>query len=153
VELVISIEESLSEELAQILEVHWLFCTTNTPIEHVYALEPSKLFAPDIAVFGARVLDELVGVGAMRVLDADHAELKSMHTLAKSRGRGVGKAVVAHIEDFAKARGVKRISLETGTSDAFKPARLLYASLGYRECEAFGEYFLSEDNTCMTKTI
>jgi len=150
---VITIEKSLSEELSQILQVHWLFCTTNTPIEHVYALEPSKLFAPDIAVFGARLLGELIGVGAMRVLDADHAELKSMHTLAKSRGHGVGKVIVAHIEDFAKAKGIKRISLETGTGEAFKPARQLYASLGYEECEAFGEYVLSEDNTCMTKII
>lgn len=153
VELVIAIEESLSEELAQILQTHWLFCTSTTPVEHVYALEPSKLFAPDITVFGARLLGELVGVGAMRVMDADHAELKSMHTLAKSRGHGVGKAMVAQIEDFAKAQGIKRISLETGTGEAFKPARLLYTSLGYEECEAFGEYVLSEDNTCMTKTI
>ena len=153
VDPVITIEESLTDELTQILQVHWLFCTTTTPIEHVYALEPSKLFAPDIAVFGARVLGELVGVGAMRVLDADHAEFKSMHTLAKSRGHGVGKAMVAHIEDFALAQGIKRISLETGTGEAFKPARQLYASLGYEECEAFGEYVLSEDNTCMTKII
>jgi putative acetyltransferase len=153
VELVIAIEESLGEELAQVLQAHWLFCTSTTPIEHVYALDASKLFAPGITVFGARVMGELVGVGAIRILDAHHAELKSMHTLAKSRGQGVGKAIVAHIEDFAKAKGIKRISLETGTGEAFKPARQLYASLGYEECEAFGEYVLSEDNTCMTKII
>lgn len=149
----ITIEESLGEELAQVLKAHWLFCTSTTPIEHVYALDASKLFAPGITVFGARVLGELVGVGAIRILDAHHAELKSMHTLAKSRGHGVGKAMVAYIEDFAKARGIKRISLETGATEPFKPARQLYASLGYEECEAFGEYILSGDNTCMTKIL
>ena len=152
-EPVITIEVSLGEELAQILQTHWLFCTSTTPIEHVYALEASKLFTPEITVFGARVNEELVGVGALRRLDADHAELKSMHTLARSRGHGVGKAMVAHIEGFAKVQGVKRISLETGATEPFKPARELYKSLGYEEREAFGEYILSGDNTCMTKLI
>jgi putative acetyltransferase len=150
---VITIEESLGEELAQILQAHWLFCTSTTPIEHVYALDASRLFTPDITVFGARVNGDLVGVGALRKLDQEHAELKSMHTLAKLRGLGIGKAMVAYIEQFAKEQGVKRISLETGATEPFKPARQLYESLGYQDCEAFGEYVLSEDNTCMTKLI
>ena len=149
----ITIEESLTGELAQILQAHWLFCTSSTPIEHVYALDASKLFSPDITVFGARIDGELVGVGAIRKLDPHHAELKSMHTLAKSRGLGVGKAMVALIEDFARSSGIERMSLETGTNEAFKPARELYKSLGYNSCDAFGDYVLSEDNMCMTKLI
>lgn len=152
-EIVIRTEKSLTDELAQVLQAHWLFCTSSTPIEHVYALNASKLFSPDITVFGARINGELIGVGAMRKLDVVHAELKSMHTLAKSRGLGVGKTMVAHIEDFARSSGIERISLETGTSEAFKPARELYESLGYKSCEAFGDYVLSEDNMCMTKLI
>ena len=152
-EIVITTEKSLTDELALVLQAHWLFCTSSTPIEHVYALDASKLFSPDITVFGARVNGELVGVGAMRKLDVDHAELKSMHTLAKSRGLGVGKAMVAHIEDFARSSGIERMSLETGTNEAFRPARELYKSLGYQSCDAFGDYVLSEDNTCMTKLI
>ena len=151
--IVITTEKSLTDELAHVLQAHWLFCTSSTPIEHVYALDASKLFSPDITVFGARIDGELVGVGAMRKLDQLHAELKSMHTLAKSRGLGVGKAMVAHIEDFARSSGIERMSLETGTNEAFRPARELYKSLGYQSCEAFGDYVLSEDNTCMTKLI
>jgi len=153
VKIVITAEKSLTDELAHVLQAHWLFCTSSTPIEHVYALDASNLFSPDITVFGARIDGELVGVGAMRKLDAHHAELKSMHTLAKSRGSGVGKALVAHIEDFARSNGIERMSLETGTNEAFRPARELYKSLGYQSCEAFGDYVLSEDNTCMTKLI
>ena len=152
-EIVITTEKSLTDELAQILQAHWLFCTSSTPIEHVYALDASKLFSPDITVFGARIDGELVGVGAIRKLDAHHAELKSMHTLAKSRGSGVGRAMVAHIEDFARSSGIERMSLETGTNEPFKPARELYKSLGYNSCDAFGDYVLSEDNMCMTKSI
>ena len=151
--IVITTEKSLTDELAHILQAHWIFCTSSTPIEHVYALDASKLFSPDITVFGARIDGELVGVGAMRKLDQLHAELKSMHTLAKSRGSGVGKAMVAYIEDFARSSGIERMSLETGTNEAFRPARQLYKSLGYQSCEAFGDYVLSEDNTCMTKLI
>jgi putative acetyltransferase len=153
VEIVITTEKSLTDELAQILRAHWLFCTSSTPIEHVYALDASKLFSPDITVFGARIDGELVGVGAIRKLDAHHAELKSMHILVDVRGSGVGKAMVAHIEDFARSSGIERMSLETGTNEAFKPARELYKSLGYNSCDAFGDYVLSEDNMCMTKLI
>jgi putative acetyltransferase len=153
VKIVITTEKSLTDELAHVLQAHWLFCTSSTPIEHVYALDASKLFSPDITVFGARIDGELVGVGAMRKLDQLHAELKSMHTLAKSRGSGVGKAMVAYIEDFARSSGIERMSLETGTNEAFRPARQLYKSLGYQSCEAFGDYVLSEENTCMTKLI
>ena len=152
-EIVITTEKSLTDELAQILQAHWLFCTSSTPIEHVYALDASKLFSPDITVFGARIDGELVGVGAMRKLDLLHAELKSMHTLAEFRGSGIGKAMVAQIEDFARSSGIERMSLETGTNEAFKPARELYKSLGYNSCDAFGDYVLSEDNMCMTKLI
>ena len=151
--IVIKTEKSLTDELAHILQAHWLFCTSSTPIEHVYALDASKLFSPDITVFGARIDGEIVGVGAIRKLDAHHAELKSMHTLAKSRGSGVGRAMVAHIEDFARSSGIERMSLETGTNEAFKPARELYKYLGYNSCDAFGDYVLSEDNMCMTKLI
>jgi len=153
VKIVITTEKSLTDELAHVLQAHWLFCTSSTPIEHVYALDASKLFSPDITVFGARIDGELVGVGAMRKLDLLHAELKSMHTLAEFRGSGVGKAMVAHIEQFAQRSGIKRMSLETGTNEAFKPARELYKSLGYNSCDAFGDYVLSEDNMCMTKLI
>jgi putative acetyltransferase len=153
VKIVITTEKSLTDELAHVLQAHWLFCTSSTPIEHVYALDASKLFSPDITVFGARIDGELVGVGALRKLDLLHGELKSMHTLAKSRGSGVGKAMVTHIEDFARSSGIERVSLETGTNEAFKPARELYKSLGYQSCEAFGDYVLSQDNTCMTKLI
>jgi hypothetical protein len=96
----ISTEKSLTEELATLLQAHWLFCTANTPIEHVYALDASRLFITDITVFGARIQDELVGVGALRILDIEHAELKSMHTLSQSRGLGIGKALsLIHISE------------------------------------------------------
>ena len=149
----ISIENSLTSEVSQILDIHLNFCKSATPSGFSYALDSSKLFAPSITVFGARVDHELVGIGALKRLEIDHGELKSMHTLAKSRGMGIGKALVAYIETFAKNNGITRISLETGTHEPFRPARELYESLGYENCDAFGDYVLSEYNMCMTKLI
>ena len=150
---VISVESLPTDELTQILHAHWLFCTAVTPLGKVYALEASKLFVPDITVFGARINGELVGVGAMRRLDDEHAELKSMHTLEMFRGLGIGKAIVSYIEDYGRGLGINQLSLETGTNEAFAPARELYKSLGYINSGAFGDYVLSDFNTCMTKFL
>ena len=76
-----------------------------------------------------------------------------MHTLAKVRGQGIGRALVEHIERYARGQRLERLSLETGTGPAFKPARDLYQSLGFIDCEAFGDYVLSEDNLCMSKKL
>ena len=151
--LSISVEDPLSKETLFLLQTHLDFCMASTPPEHVYALDASKLKAPDITVFGARLSEVLVGVGAIRIMNQDHAELKSMHTLASFRGKGIGKSLVLYIEKYAKEHGISRLSLETGTNDAFRSARDLYASLGYTSSEAFGEYVISDDNICMTKLI
>ena len=147
----IEVRDPRDPEMMKILQTHLEFCMSSTPLEHVHALDISKLKTPEITVFGGKLDGELVAVGAIRILDATHAELKSMHTLPGARGKGVGRAIVEQIEKFASQRGITRLSLETGTSDAFKSARVLYQSMGFRPCEAFGEYENTENNICMTK--
>ena len=83
-------------------------------------------------------------------LDATHGELKSMHTRAGARGRGVARAVVHHLLGIARERGYRRVSLETGTPDEFAPARALYTNAGFRPCGPFGGYQVSPYNTFMT---
>ena len=141
------------EDMKNILQAHLDFCMSSTPLEHVHALDVSKLVSSDISVFGAYLNSELVGVGAIRFLEPGHAELKSMHTLKAARGNGVAKALVNHLTEFAKTKGVSRLSLETGTNAQFQPARKLYESLGFNYCDAFGEYENTEDNQCMTKYL
>ena len=99
------------------------------PPDGVHVLDPED-FGPDVTFFGLRVDGELLGIGALKQLDADHAELKSMHTAAAARGRGVGRALVDHLAAVAAARGVRRVSLECGAGEAFVPARSLYAASG-----------------------
>ena len=93
---------------------------------------------------------DLLAVGALKQLDAEHGELKSMHTAAAARGRGIGAAMVEHLLDVARGRGLRRVSLETGSMDAFVPARTLYARYGFAECGPFGDYSPSPNSTFMT---
>jgi putative acetyltransferase len=97
---------------------------------------------------------ELAGCGALRELSPDHGEIKSMHTAARHRGKGVGARLVTHMLDVARARGYRRVSLETGTADAFAPARALYGRFGFTVCPAFAQYRDDDPHSlCMTLSL
>ncbi|MEJ0014541.1 MAG: GNAT family N-acetyltransferase [Actinomycetota bacterium] len=151
--LQISIEDPLTEDVRALLQTHLDFCHSVTPPENSYAMDVEKLRTPGITVFGARENGILLGVGALRELDTTHAEIKSMHTTKESRGKGVGKAMVEHILIFAQAKGIQRVSLETGRHEPYEPARKLYEGFGFKVCPPFGEYKASEFNMCMTLLI
>jgi putative acetyltransferase len=95
----------------------------------------------------------LVGVGALKRLAADHGEVKSMHTEEAARGRGVGSAMLRHIMAAARARGMSRLSLETGSWPYFEPARSLYARHGFVECGPFGDYREDPNSVFMTVAL
>ena len=92
----------------------------------------------------------VAGVAGLKRLDNAHGELKSMHTREAERGRGVASAMVMHILAFAQRAGYERVSLETGTTEEFLPARSLYARMGFQPCEPFGGYQASPYNTFMS---
>ena len=151
--IVIDRADPRDPEMTALLQAHLDFCMSVTPPESVYALDVSKLVNPAITVFGAKLDETLVGVGALRILDSNHGELKSMHTAKVARGQGVGRAMVSHLLEFAAAQGLTRVSLETGNYEEFAPARRLYESFGFEECEVFGEYLPSAISVCMTKYL
>ena len=141
-------------DVRRLLGMHLKFAHSTSPPEAVYALDATGLGAPDISFFAARGDGgELLGVGALRQLDATHAEIKSMHTASAARGRGIGRAMLAHLMTVARSRGCTRVSLETGTMEEFAPARTLYASAGFVPCEPFGDYAASLYSVCMTREL
>jgi putative acetyltransferase len=146
----ISIEDPTSEDVVALLERHLAFAQEVTPAGGVFALDLDALRAPSITFFCARADGTLVGIAALQELDADHGEIKSMHTTTEARGRGVGRAVVTHLIEVARSRGYRRVSLETGNFDAFRPARALYASCGFEPCAPYGGYVDSTTSACMT---
>lgn len=126
------------------------FTGAASPAEFAFALDHDRLVDPDVTLFGLRVDGELLAVGALKRLDDDHAELKSMHTAEEARGRGLGRRMLDHLLTTARARGYRRVSLETGSTDEFAPARSLYASSGFAACPPFADYQASGWNTFMT---
>ena len=149
----ISIDDPQAADVRALLERHLAFATANTPPEDVHALEADGLLDPAITVFSFRRHGELLGVGALRLLDRGHAELKSMHTAEAARGRGIGRALVDHLIAVARDGGIRRVSLETGSTPAFAPARSLYTQAGFQPCGPFGDYRPSPNSTFMTRVL
>lgn len=118
-----------------------------------HALDMSGLTRPDITLYSAWDGDTLLGTAALRRLDATHGEVKTMHTAAEARRRGIGAMLVQHVIAEARALGLSRLSLETGIWPYFQPAIALYRAQGFTECAAFGEYQPSEYSLYMTRTI
>jgi len=149
----IAIDDPGSHDVRELLTRHLEFANLHSPPEDVHALDVDALRAPTITFFSYRVDGVLLAVGALQQLSADHAELKSMHTGAGARGSGIGRAMLDHLIRHARERGCSRVSLETGSMDAFAPARALYAGAGFVSCEPFGDYRSSRNSTFMTLSL
>ena len=152
-EAVIAIEDPRAADVRELLEAHLAFARASSPPCAVHALELDGLAGPGVTFFTCRRGGELLSVAALRELDRCHAEIKSMHTAREARGQGVGRAMVEHLLECARQRGYERVSLETGSQDAFAPARALYAQAGFQVCEAFGDYAPSEHSAFMTLVL
>ncbi len=149
-DLVIDVDDPRAGDVRALLERHLGFAYEHSPAEHVHALGVDVLLDGAITFVSARRGGVLLGVGALKQLDEFHGELKSMHTVAEARGQGVGRAMVDHLLGVARSRGYRRVSLETGSMDAFEPARALYAAAGFAVCGPFGDYPLSHHSVFMT---
>ena len=123
-----------------LLLAHLAFANAVTPKGAVHALDLDALRAPEITFWTARASGALAGICALKELDATHGEIKSMHTAESWRGRGVARALAHAVLTEGEKRGYERVSLETGGTDAFAPARALYTALGFTACEAFADY-------------
>jgi putative acetyltransferase len=146
----IGVDDPNAEDVRELLRRHLEFARANTPPEDIHALEAGQLVDPAVTFYSYRRDGELLAVGALKQIDGRHAELKSMHTAAAARRSGVGRAMVEHLIGAARDHGFSRVSLETGSTQAFAPARSLYAEAGFTPCGPFGDYQPDHGNTFMT---
>ncbi|HEY2284159.1 MAG TPA: GNAT family N-acetyltransferase [Streptosporangiaceae bacterium] len=149
----IAVDSPAAADVRALLARHLEFTTATSPPEDMHALDADRLLDPAVTFFSCRRDGELLGVGALKRLDGQHAEIKSMHTAAAARGRGVGRAMVEHLIGAARERGCRRVSLETGSMAGFAPARALYASAGFSPCAPFGDYGPSRNSIFMTMAL
>jgi putative acetyltransferase len=150
---VIETDDPRADDVRELLGRHLAYARATTLPHEVYALDVDALADPSVTFFSFRAGGELLGVAALKRIDAEHAEIKSMHTAQEARGRGIGRALVEHLLDVARERGYRRVSLETGSGPGFEPARALYASAGFTPCDAFGDYAPSPRSAYMTRTL
>jgi putative acetyltransferase len=149
----IAVDDPRTADVRRLLERHLAFARANTPPEDVHALDVDGLVDPAVTFFSYRLGGEVLAVGALKQLGSDHAELKSMHTAEAARGRGIGGAMLDHLIDVARSRGCHRVSLETGSTPPFAPARALYAAAGFASCDPFADYGPSPNSAFMTMEL
>lgn len=149
-DVLIAPDDPRRDDVRALLERHLAFAHQHSPPEDVHALDVDGLLDPALTFFSARVDGVLLGVGALKELDAEHGEVKSMHTAAAARGKGIGRSMLTHLVAVARQRGYRRLSLETSPAEAFGPARAMYASAGFAPCEPFADYAPSPSSTFFT---
>ena len=138
-------------EVAQLLAEHLQDMHKHSPPQSVHALNLDHLRRSDITFWTVWINHELAGCGALKELNPQHGEIKSMRTARAYLRNGVARALLTHILGEANTRGYHRVSLETGSMQAFVPARTLYQEFGFQTCKPFAQY--SEDPNSVFYTL
>lgn len=146
----IKLDNLTGTKIADLLREHLANMAENSPPESMHALGIEGLRKPDITFWSAWDGTELLGCGALKELSPQHGEIKSMRTASLHRRKGVAAAMLEHIVKEAKKRHYKRLSLETGSMEAFAPAHGLYTKFGFKECRPFADYVEDPNSTFMT---
>ena len=148
--LTVGPEDPRSPDIVALLRAHLTFCHETSPPEDIHAFDLDALTGDAVTFVAAREDGVLLGVGAVVRLHPDHYEIKSMHTAREARGRGVARHVLARLLEVVLAEGAGRVSLETGSMEAFAPARALYRAAGFVDCPPFGTYRESPSSAFLT---
>ena len=151
--MLIRADDLRGPEIAELLSVHLDDARQHSPPESVHALDLDALRAPGVTFWTVWDGPDLLGCGALKELDPRHGEIKSMHTAHAHRRRGVAARMLTHIIDEARRRNYRRLSLETGSPEAFAPARALYARFGFVFCEPFAGYRVDPYSVFMTRDL
>ena len=149
----IRIDDLAGEATRTLIARHLDGMHDSSPPESVHALDADGLRHPAITFWSAWIDGELAGIGALRRIDAERGELKSMRVDDRFLGLGVGRAILRRIVTDARARGMTSLWLETGTTEDFVPARRLYASEGFVPCGPFEGYAEDPFSVFMTRTL
>ena len=124
----------------RLLALHVDRARAETARGSAHALDLSGLRSPGIEFWTVWEDDQPLGTGALKSLGGGEFEVKSMYTAEHSRRRGIGSVVLRHLIAVCKRRGARRISLETGSWEYFRPAVALYRKHGFIECPPFAGY-------------
>lgn len=139
--------------IQSLLREHMAGMMSSSPPESVHALPLEALRQSDITFWSVWANGELCGCGALKTLDARHGEVKSMRTAQRFLRRGVGQAALGQIIRTAQSRNYESLSLETGSTEDFKPAIAMYLRNGFEICGPFADYRPDPFSVFMTKRL
>lgn len=150
---VIRLDDLSGDATQALLTQHLASMHADSPPGQVFALDLSQLKAPCVTVWSAWDGRELAGIGALKEVGGGVGELKSMRTATPYLRKGVAAALLEHILGEARRRGLRRLSLETGSGPAFTPALSFYQKHGFVEGEAFADYKRTDFNRFLHLTL
>src|SRR5262245_61152132 len=151
--LSIKIDDLKGPEIADLLSEHLRRLAEVSPPESRHALNLDELRQPGVTFWSVWQGHELTGCGALKELDPEHGEIKSMRTAKAHLRRGVASMILHHIISEAKRRGYRRLSLETGSTRYFEPAHKLYGKFGFSTCPPFATYITDPNSVFMTMAL
>ena len=145
----IRVDDVRGPEIAALLEAHLENSRRWSPPGSIHALDLAALRVPEITLWTLWEAGALCGCAALKELSKTTGEIKSMHTAIERRGRGVAERLLRHIIAESTLRAYAHLYLETGSMDAYRPARSLYQKLGFVPCDPFGGYSLDPHSAFM----
>ena len=140
-------------EVNELLTKHFIELRAASPEGSAHVLDIPGLKIPSIKFWSLWENDKLMGCGALKFLDKDHGEFKSIRVHNDYRNRGNGIKVIKHLIEEAKKLNIKRISIETGAGKFFESARKLFQKCDFKPCEPFAHYKKDINSLYLTKLI
>ena len=152
--MIVSIEGNFNHpEVNELLTKHFIELRAASPEGSAHVLDIPGLMVPTIKFWSLWQNEKLLGCGALKFLEKDHGEFKSIRVHDSFRNCGNGKKVINHLIKEAKKLEIKRISIETGAGKFFEPARKLFKECNFKPCEPFAHYKKDPNSIYLTKLI
>ena len=140
-------------EVNELLTKHFIELRAASPEGSAHVLDIPGLKIPSIKFWSLWDKEKLLGCGALKFLDKEHGEFKSIRVHNNFRKKGNGINVVNHLINEAMKLNIQRLSIETGAGEFFKPARKLFKQCGFELCEPFAHYKEDINSIYLTKVL
>ena len=140
-------------EVNELLKKHFIELRAASPEGSAHVLDIPGLKVSSIKFWSLWKNEKLIGCGALKFLDNDHGEFKSIRVHNDFRKKGYGIKVINHLILEAQKLNIKKLSIETGAGDFFIPARKLFDKCGFKICRPFAHYSEDINSIYLTKII
>ena len=142
-----------NSEVDKLLRKHFIELRSVSPAGSTHVLDIDGLKNPSIKFWSLWENEKLMGCGALKFLNENHGEFKSIRVTDQYRGKGYGQKIITHLIEEAKELKIKKISIETGSGEFFKSARILFKNFGFKKCEPFSHYKFDPNSCYMSLEI